>query len=177
MRLIFIYGHAAAGKLTVARALAQQTGLPVFHNHLVVDAVNAVFPFGSPEYIRLREEWWLAMFEAALRSDRSLIFTFAPEPSVAPDFPERVRVRIAAGGGSVAFVALNVSRGEQEKRLLASSRAEFGKLRSLELLHALRPAFEASFAAMPVPDISIDTGATEPEEAARRITETLGLSS
>jgi hypothetical protein len=177
MLLIFIYGHAAAGKLTVARALAQQTGLPVFHNHLVVDAVNAVFPFGSPEYIRLREEWWLAMFDAALNSDRSLIFTYAPEPSVAPDFPERLGARIAGGGGSVAFVALNVSRGEQEKRLVASSRSEFGKLRSLDLLHALRPGFEASLAAMPVPELSIDTDTTEPEEAARLIAETLGLSS
>ena len=49
MQLIFIYGQVAAGKLTVARALAARTGLALFHNHLVVDAVAAVFPFGSEE--------------------------------------------------------------------------------------------------------------------------------
>jgi cytidylate kinase len=38
MRLIFLHGPAASGKLTVARAIAARTGLPVFHNHLAVDA-------------------------------------------------------------------------------------------------------------------------------------------
>ncbi len=50
--LVFIYGPAAAVKLTTARALGRLTGLPVFHNHLVVNAVVAVFPFGSREFVR-----------------------------------------------------------------------------------------------------------------------------
>ena len=37
---------------------------------------------------------------AAAREDRSLIFTFAPEPSVAPDFPSRVRALVAELGGA-----------------------------------------------------------------------------
>lgn len=95
MKLVFIYGPAASGKLTVARALSTLTGLSVFHNHLVVDAVAAVFPFGSPQFIRLREQMWMAMFEEAARAQRSLIFTFAPEPTVPEHFPERVRELIS----------------------------------------------------------------------------------
>lgn len=43
MELIFIHGPAAVGKLTVARELSRQSGVAVFHNHLVVDALLAVF--------------------------------------------------------------------------------------------------------------------------------------
>lgn len=79
--LVFIYGPAAAGKLTTARALGRLTGLPVFHNHLVVNAVVAVFPFGSREFVRLRDEFWMSTFTAAAATDRSLIFTRLRAPS------------------------------------------------------------------------------------------------
>lgn len=169
MQLVFVYGHAASGKLTVARALAARTGFALFHNHLVVDAVGAVFPFGGESFRRLRETWWLAVFEQAVREDRSLVFTFAPEPTVSADFPERVRTLVEAGGGSVVFVALNVTPDVQERRLTDPSRSELNKLRSLELLRELRPAFELSFAAMPAPALSIDTTATPPDVAASQI--------
>jgi len=42
MKLVFIYGPPASGKLTVARELATLTGYRLFHNHLIVDAVAAV---------------------------------------------------------------------------------------------------------------------------------------
>jgi hypothetical protein len=44
MKLVFIDGQIASGKLTVGRDLADLTGLPLCHNHLIVDAVGAVFP-------------------------------------------------------------------------------------------------------------------------------------
>ena len=88
MKLVFLHGPAASGKLTIARQLGAQTSLPVFHNHLIVDAVASVFPFGSERFVKLREQFWLAMFREAAEAGRSIIFTFAPEASVAPDFPE-----------------------------------------------------------------------------------------
>jgi cytidylate kinase len=100
LELIFIYCPAAAGKLTVARVLAERTGLAVFHNHLIVDAVAAVFPFGSEEFVRLREQFWFDTFRAAARAGTSLIFTFAPEPTVAPGFAERVRDTVRGAGGA-----------------------------------------------------------------------------
>ena len=53
MELLFIYGPAAVGKLTVGRELAKLTGFRHFHNHLTVDAVMAVFDFGSESFINL----------------------------------------------------------------------------------------------------------------------------
>ena len=71
MDLVFMHGPVAAGKLTVARELSHLTGFRLFHNHLTVDAVAAVFDFGSEPFILLREQIWLAIFrEAAHRRSR-----------------------------------------------------------------------------------------------------------
>lgn len=175
MRLVFLYGPPAAGKLTVARALARRTGLGLFHNHLVVDAVAAVFPFGSEPFVRLRERWWLDAFAEAARADRSLIFTFAPEPTVDPDFPTRVRALVEAQDGAVDFVALTVSSAEQDRRLTAASREEFGKLKDLAILREMRGDLAAAMAAMPTPSLTIDTEVMGPDQAAAQIAAALGL--
>ena len=59
MKLVFLYGPPAVGKLTVGRELASRCGFPLFHNHLVVDALTPVFEFGSDAFVDLRERWWL----------------------------------------------------------------------------------------------------------------------
>ena len=183
MKLIFIYGPAASGKLTVARALSELTGLAVFHNHLVVDALLEKLPFGDPEFVRLREAMWMAAFETAAKAGtiagpagEGMIFTFAPEPTVEPGFPERVSALIGAEGGEVKFVKLTLSDAEQERRIGDDSRREYRKLTSLDMLKRLRPAFRISEAAMPPADLAIDTGEMAPDTAARRIAAALGLS-
>lgn len=169
MKLVFIYGPPAAGKLTVARQLAPRTGFALFHNHLVVDAVMAVFPFGDEAFVRLREQFWMAVFEDAARQGRSLIFTFAPEPTVAPDFPERARALVERYGGRTIFIALAVSPEEQERRLLDQSRATFGKMRDLPLLRSLSPQFDACMRAMPEPQLTLDVTTMTPDESAEEI--------
>lgn len=169
MRLVFLYGPPASGKLTVARLVVERMGYALFHNHLVVDAVAAVFPFGSEAFVRLREQFWLDTFAAAAANDRSLVFTFAPEPTVAADFPERVQRLVTAAGGEVVFAALDVSAEEQERRVDAPSRKAFGKLRSAEPLRSLREGMHAAMEAMPVPALRIDTEALPPEAAAEAI--------
>jgi hypothetical protein len=166
MKLVFLYGPVASGKLTIGRLIAERTGLALFHNHLVVDAVASVFPFGSKEFVRLREQFWMEVVSAAAFADRSLIFTFAPEPTVATDFPNRLAEVVTASGGHVLYVALEVEESEQERRLVTPSRAEFGKLRCVKLLQELRPAMSDCMSQMPVPALRIDTGSTTPSDAA-----------
>jgi hypothetical protein len=50
---------------------------------LVVDLLTTVFPFGSEPFVRLREQMWTSVFADAARAGTSLIFTFAPESTVA----------------------------------------------------------------------------------------------
>lgn len=169
MKLIFIWGPAASGKLTVARELSRLTGLPVFHNHLVVDALLERLEFGEPEFVRLRESMWMAGFETAGSAGKSLVFTFAPEPTVPDGFPERVQELIARHRGEVKFVRLVISREEQERRIANDSRKEFRKLVSLDLLRELREAFAQSEAEMPAANLVVDSEIDDPEMAARRI--------
>jgi chloramphenicol 3-O-phosphotransferase len=175
MKLIFIWGPAASGKLTIARALAAQTGITLFHNHLVVDALLERFQFGDPEFVRLREAMWMTVFDTAARSGKSLVFTFRPEPTVAAGFADRVRAAVEEAGGEVRFVRLTVSRHEQEKRIGAESRREFRKMTSVELLRALHADFGRSEEEMPPADLTIDTEASLPDMAARRIADVFRL--
>jgi hypothetical protein len=136
MKLIFIYGTVACGKLTIARELGRLTSLPVFHNHLIVDAVSSVFPFGTTTFIALRESFWLQVMREAAREGRSIILTFAPEPTVTNGFPHTVRRTVQEEGGDAVFVRLIVSADAQEQRLRESSRKEFDKMRSVDQTQA-----------------------------------------
>ena len=129
MELIFLHGTAAAGKLTIARALEALVGYPVFHNHLVVDALTTVFPFGSEPFVRLREQFWLQVFADAARA--GLTFTFAPEATVPPGFPARARAAVESPGGKIRFVRLLVTDSEQEWRVVNADRRQFHKLSDL----------------------------------------------
>jgi hypothetical protein len=168
MHMIFIYGAPASGKLTVAKEVAARTGYALFHNHLVVDALLAVFRFGSPEFVRLREQFWIDTIGAAADINQSLVFTFCPELSVDPTFPERIRTLVEKAGGAVSFIRLDVAEDEQERRLTSPSRTG-GKLRRVEVLRSFRSNFDSAMEAMPTPEMAIDTNATPAEVAADRI--------
>jgi AAA domain-containing protein len=174
MDLIVLHGPPAVGKLTIAQALASSTGLKLFHNHLVLDAITAVFDFRSPTYLRLREAIWLDVFESAAREGISLIFTFMPETSLAPGFMERVRGAVERQGGRLRLVELACSIEVQEARLDAPSRAEFAKLRSIAEMREARARGWLDYV-MPPSELTLDTGAMSPGDAAAAIQAALGL--
>jgi chloramphenicol 3-O-phosphotransferase len=173
MDLVFLHGVAAAGKLTVARALGARLQYGVFHNHLVVDALTAVFTFGTSPFVKLREDFWLATFREAAASDTSLIFTFAPEPTVTAGFPERARRAVEDGGGRIHFVRLSVGESEQERRIGLPSRHEFGKLTDVQTLRRLRELH--GDVEHPPTDLLVDTEHSSPEETAGTIVRAFGL--
>jgi hypothetical protein len=167
MHLIFLHGTAASGKLTTARALEALVGYPVFHNHLVVDALTTVFPFGSEPFVRLREDFWLQVFADAARSARSLTFTFAPEATVQLGFPARARARVESSGGRLFFVRLAVTDEEQERRVSNEDRNRFHKLTDLSTLRRLRD--HRSGIEQPPVDLEINTDKTTAAESAALI--------
>ena len=174
MQLVFIHGPAAAGKLTVARQLSELTGLPLFHNHLVVDIVARFYEFGSKPFIELREELWRDVFRKAASTQTSCIFTFNPEATVTGGFIDDV-LEIVEGenDGEVLFVELACPEAEIERRMESPSREEFGKLRSLKLYRELREAGAFEYRSMPDAFLRIDTSRHSAEEAARQIADGL----
>ena len=171
MDLVFIHGPAAAGKLTVGRELSRMTGFRLFHNHLTVDAVTAVFDFGTEPFVRLREHIWLSMFREAAHHTASLIFTFTPERTVRASFIQDTLDVVESAGGRVLFVQLACPLDELERRIVYASRREFGKLRSLQLFRELNQAGAFAYPTLPDSGFSIDTSRTSPTDAAARICE------
>lgn len=176
MRLIFLYGLPATGKLTVAHELKALSGFQLFHNHLAVDLLLSTFEFGSEPFVVLREQIWLSVFEQAVRAGLpGLIFTFAPEATVRDSFiPETVKT-VESAGGTVDFAALTCPINEIRKRLAHPSRHRFGKLTSVELFDQLLAADTFNRPRMPEPRISIDTSINTPPRAALEIARALGL--
>jgi chloramphenicol 3-O-phosphotransferase len=170
MKLVFLHGAPAVGKLTVARELANLTGFRLFHNHLTVDLVTALFPFGSEPFILLREKIWLAAFAEAARSGVSLIFTFNPERTVRETLLADTFAAVAAVGGQVIFVELTCSEAELEHRMEEPSRSEFGKLASAEQYRELKAAGAFTFPRLPN-GISVDTTNQAPADSAKLISE------
>jgi hypothetical protein len=169
MRCIFIHGPAGVGKLTVASALRSTTGLPLFHNHLAVDAALALFKFGTPAFVKLREEMWLSAFREATSARQSFIFTFHPESSVRPGFINSARQTIESVGGRVVFIALTCAEAEIERRIVAEDRTQFRKLTSLNDYRLLRDSGAFEFPPLPEPALTLATDKLAPHEAASEI--------
>ncbi len=170
MKFVFIYGPPAVGKFTVGRALAARTGWRLFHNHLTVDLVLSVYEFGSPGFVALREEIWLAVFRRAMADNLpGLIFTFNPENSVPQRFIDRLFSELATQGAETLTVFLTASEEEIERRLAAPSRREHRKLVDLALYRSLRAAGTFDAPRIPGTPLRIDTGAVGPGEAAEAI--------
>jgi hypothetical protein len=176
MRLIFLYGPPASGKLTIAQELKALSGFQLFHNHLAVDLLTSTFEFGSEPFVELREQIWLSVFDhAGCAGLPGLIFTFAPESTVRDSFiPETVRT-VETAGGTVDFVELACPVDEIRRRLANPSRQSFGKLTSVELFDQLLASHIFDRPQMPEPKIRIDTSLVPPARAALEIARALGM--
>jgi shikimate kinase len=167
MRLVFIYGPPAVGKLTVGQELAALTGFKLFHNHLTVNAVSAVFPRGSEPFDRLLREFRAMLLAEAARQGVDLIMTWAHGPSdhVARAYADVVE----SNGGQVHLVRLLCDREALLARVSSPSRREAGKLTSATELESL---MDERYLMRPLPfgdSLAIDTTDLPPAEAARRI--------
>lgn len=174
MQIVFIYGPAASGKYTIGKALSAITDLPLFHNHLTVDLVLALHEFGTPEFIQLREEIWLAAFKSAAATGQSFIFTFHPEKTVDTATLEKLQSTVEESGGHVQYIQLKCSEAAVLERIEQPGRAQFGKLQDRALYRSL--AANGSFDFPPLPaELVIDTESTTPDAAALTIKNNLLL--
>ena len=56
MKLVFIIGNAAVGKMTVGQELMKITDLRLFHNHMTIEPVIEIFGYYDGKVVkRLRE--------------------------------------------------------------------------------------------------------------------------
>lgn len=76
MKMIFLYGPPAVGKLTVAKELTKLTGYKLFHNHLTVDLVSSLYEWGSPKYWKYLRSIREQLLANLAKDDINIIFTY-----------------------------------------------------------------------------------------------------
>jgi RNase adaptor protein for sRNA GlmZ degradation len=170
VKLVFLYGAPGVGKLTVARELVGLTGYKLFHNHLTVDLVTSLFPFGSEQAGRLSTKFRLEMFQEAARANLpGVIFTFVYARGADDGFVQQVLDAVEPSGGRVLFVLLKCDEEELLRRVEDESRRAFGKLRDAAYVRGLCAQHKL---AAPVPQresLVLDTTHLAASEAARRV--------
>ena len=74
MKLLFIFGAHAAGKMTVGQAVSRITPMKLFHNHMTIEPVLEIFGyFHSKAISRIRD----VIFEEFAATDlKGMVFTY-----------------------------------------------------------------------------------------------------
>ena len=134
MKVIFIYGPPAVGKLTVARALADLTGFKLLHNHLTVDVVTAIFEHGTEPYYRLVRKMRSMMIEEAAQANISgIIMTFVHSPS-RQEAAQYYLDRVENSGSEMCLVRLYCDEATLLERVANEDRSQYGKISNVEKL-------------------------------------------
>jgi len=106
MKLLFIFGAHAAGKMTVGQAVSRITPMKLFHNHMTIEPVIELFgAYNGAVTERLRQ----VVFEEFAKTDNyGLIFTFIWAFDVPYDeaYVRRLSEMYEAAGAQVDYVEL-----------------------------------------------------------------------
>jgi hypothetical protein len=102
MKLLFIHGAPAAGKLTTAKAVLDRVNGRLFDNHAAIDIARTVFEFGAPGFWELVQATRVLVLESASKRNLPLlIMTFVyADPFDLPTF-EQFESIVRQGDGEV----------------------------------------------------------------------------
>ena len=106
MKLLFLIGNTAVGKMTVGQELMKITSLRLFHNHMMIEPVIEIF--GS-YYGRATERLRTVIFEEFAKSEQyGMIFTFmwAFDQKSNWDYIERIKAIFEPYGTEFYYVEL-----------------------------------------------------------------------
>ncbi|MGE2714407.1 AAA family ATPase [Mycolicibacterium litorale] len=174
MKLIFIYGPPASGKLTVAEALAELTGFPVFHNHVTRDLVQGLYPGELAANYQLVDELREAVLGYCARRGTSVIFTFVYDGPQDDDVVRKRLDAVMANGGEVLLVELHAPHDVLLQRVSEVSRAKHNKLTDRDILASLLQ--RVPYPSLPYAGVfTVDTSKHEPKDAAALIAGHYGL--
>ncbi|HSH55227.1 MAG TPA: AAA family ATPase [Candidatus Limnocylindrales bacterium] len=174
MKLIFIYGPPASGKLTIAEVLSQQTNIPLFHNHLSRDLVKDIYKDKLNEHYDLVDQLRLDVVDYCSRNSTDLIFTYVYEGKD-DDFNVKQFIEIVENNkGEVSFVELTAKREDLINRVNNDSRKKYKKLTDPLIMAKITEDMHR-YSIPFVDSIKIDTSHSTPNEAAMLIVKELSL--
>jgi len=139
---VLIYGPPGAGKLTVARFLADGYSMRLLDNHLSVDAALRLFDFGTPEFADVVERIRVILLQAAARAGLDVVSTFVYAHLVDDDHLARLIAASERAGARVTLVQLSPSTEALKARVAASSRAGTSKITDPAVLGRIMVEFD-----------------------------------
>ena len=167
--LVFIYGPPAAGKFTIAKALAEDLGWPLFHNHVVIDCVSVLLKRGEAGFLDACADVRLALTSRALASGKSHVSTFVYGRGIDDVFVSRLRDTVGAIGARFCAVKLSCAVEQLNDRCVAQHRAPMGKIASVESLQLVLEQYDC-FASLPdIESFEIDTSESSISQSVSRI--------
>lgn len=173
-RHVLIYGPPAAGKFTVAQALAARFDVGVLDNHIAVDAALRLFAFGDPGFFPLVEAIRVAMLEAAAAARLDVVSTFVYGHPHDQEAMERLLAPSRRHGGDVTVVQLLPSADETRRRVATGRRLASNKISDLDVFdeyvgrHDVRSPY-------PGTDLTIDNTHLTAEDVAERLGALVGF--
>ena len=122
MKLVFVLGNAAVGKMTVGQALMKITDLRLFHNHMTIEPVLEIFGTFDSKIINELRELIFAHFAAS--DHYGMIFTLmmAFDQQSDWDYLEHVKSIFAPYGTEFYYVELIASQEIRLKRNTTENR-------------------------------------------------------
>ena len=110
MKLVFVLGDAAVGKMTVGQALMKITDLRLFHNHMTIEPVIEIFGKFDSKIINELRELIFANFAAS--NNYGMIFTLmmAFDQQSDWDYLEHVKNIFAPYGTEFYYIELIASQ-------------------------------------------------------------------
>lgn len=183
MKLVFIIGDAAVGKMTVGQELMKITDLRLFHNHMTIEPVIEIFGrYDGKTISELRE----IIFKNFAASDNyGMIFTYmwAFDSPADWDYIEHVKEIFRPYGTDFYYVELiapqqiRIQRNQTENRLNHKASKRDIESSNQRLINDDKNYRCVSYEGeIPFDNyLRIDNSYSEPEEVAKMIKETFDL--
>lgn len=173
MKLLFLYGPPASGKLTVAEKLSELTDIPLFHNHLSRDLVKDIYKDDLLQHYKLVDQIRLDVLGYCASHDTNLIFTYVYEGNNDDENVHQLTSVIQEHGGEVVFIELTADRDDLIKRAGNESRKRFKKLTDSDIMAKITENM-SNYSISFVDPLRINTSKMNPDESAEFIANKLG---
>lgn len=179
MKLIFLYGAPAVGKLTVAQELAKISDICIFDNHQIIDLIEPLLTRQYPGFTNfIYETQRNIALEAVKANQKNIVTTFAYAANEKSDvkFVMQFITDMRAQGGEVYPIFLHSKPDTLRERVTQPSREAYGKVTKLEVINSMIDRYDFDTPVNIDGNFLIETDRLSASEIAKKIKNIANLS-
>ena len=168
---VFLYGPPAVGKYTIGKMLSAYCGYRLFHNHLAIDYVESVIPWGTPGFWPTIESVRKQLIGGALENGHSMIATFAYGRPHDDPFIGALLDTVRKSSARFCAVQLTCARDTLFERVADAHRARMGKAALPEVLEDILTEHDCFSEIGGIDSLLVNTDHLSPSGSVTRIAE------